>query len=74
MLQDELSAYLKKIYDIERLAARIAYGSVNARDCLALSQSLAVLPEIISLLPVSYTHLTERKIGTPKKDDKGPQA
>lgn len=63
MLQDELSAYLKKIFDIERLAARIAYGSVNARDCLALSQSLAVLPEIISLLQEAPVALIQTLCG-----------
>lgn len=34
------------MYDIERLAARIAYGSVNARELVQLKRSLKKLPDI----------------------------
>ncbi len=38
---------LHGIYDIERLCSRIAYGTVNARDCAALNASLKRLPAVI---------------------------
>lgn len=37
------------IYDIERLCSRIAYGTVNARDCAALRNSLCRLPVLIGI-------------------------
>src|SRR5690606_28841612 len=42
----ELRAALKEIYDLERLAGRIAYGNANGRDMLALGVSLAHVPAI----------------------------
>ncbi len=38
------------VHDIERLLSRIAYGTVNPRDCIALANTLASVPEIKSLL------------------------
>ncbi|MDI6709104.1 MAG: DNA mismatch repair protein MutS [Bacillota bacterium] len=37
---DALRPALSRIYDLERLAARVAYGTANARDMLALKASL----------------------------------
>lgn len=42
--------HLKSVADIERLAGRISMGYSNARDLLALKQSILVLPEIIRKL------------------------
>ena len=39
---------LAKSADIERIAARIAYGNAGPRDLLALADSLAALPELRS--------------------------
>ncbi len=47
--REALGAALDSIYDIERLCSRIAYGTVNARDCVALRASLAKLPAIMEL-------------------------
>lgn len=41
---------LKSVYDIERVGNKIAMGRANARDLIALKQSLWKLPEIWSLL------------------------
>ena len=41
-LQDELI----KVYDLERLAGRVAYGSVNGRDLIQLKTSLQQVPKI----------------------------
>ena len=42
MLKDSLDG----VYDIERLLSRIAYGTVNARDCVSLRKTLARIPSI----------------------------
>ena len=41
---------LKSVYDLERLGSKIAMGQSNARDLVALKQSLKSLPDIWSLL------------------------
>ena len=46
LLQNDLRESLKHIYDFERLAGRIASGSANGRDMIALRNSIALLPEI----------------------------
>src|SRR5699024_4035390 len=40
MARDALRDTLKAIYDLERLAGRVAFGNVNARDLIQLKQSL----------------------------------
>ncbi|MBQ8536219.1 MAG: DNA mismatch repair protein MutS [Clostridia bacterium] len=45
-----LSDELKGVYDIERLLSKVAYKSVNARDCLALGNSLSKVPGIMQML------------------------
>lgn len=45
-----LSEELKGVYDVERLLCKVAYKSLNAKDCLALSQSLSHVPSIRDLL------------------------
>lgn len=44
--RNNLRTALKAVYDLERLIARISLGTANARDLLALKQSLACLPDI----------------------------
>ncbi|MEH7382610.1 DNA mismatch repair protein MutS [Bacillus sp. JJ1533] len=46
----ELRDLLKEVYDLERLAGRVAYGNVNARDLLQLKKSLAQVPGIYHLM------------------------
>ena len=48
LLRNNLRESLKSVYDLERLAGRIAGGNANARDMLALKNSVSVLPEIKS--------------------------
>ncbi len=43
---NHLRESLKQVYDFERLAARIACGNANAKDLIALRNSLFVIPEI----------------------------
>lgn len=49
-IRKELREKLTAVYDIERLNSRMVLGTGNARDMLALKQSLAVLPDIKELL------------------------
>ncbi|WP_067838364.1 DNA mismatch repair protein MutS [Amphibacillus sediminis] len=44
--RQELRELLKSIYDIERLAGRVAFGNVNGRDLLQLKLSLAKVPAL----------------------------
>jgi DNA mismatch repair protein MutS len=41
-----LRTHLTRVSDIERIAARVAYGSAGPRDLLALADSLRILPEL----------------------------
>ncbi|MDD3920845.1 MAG: DNA mismatch repair protein MutS, partial [Eubacteriales bacterium] len=50
MAADELSEKLSGIADLERLLGKISYGSLNARDCLALGRSLSLIPDIKGVL------------------------
>lgn len=46
MQRKELRDELGEVYDLERLAGRIAYGTANARDLNALKSSLKRIPTI----------------------------
>ncbi|GAX91786.1 DNA mismatch repair protein MutS [Effusibacillus lacus] len=46
LLREDLRNLLGEVYDLERLVGRVAYGSANGRDLLAIASSLSVLPEI----------------------------
>ncbi|MGE5589823.1 MAG: DNA mismatch repair protein MutS, partial [Bacillota bacterium] len=50
LLRDEARERLKGIYDLERLVSRVAIGTANARDLLALRQSLAGVPDLEALV------------------------
>lgn len=50
MEREQLREKLKQVYDLERLAGRISYGNVNARDLIQMKQSLHVIPDIKQLL------------------------
>ncbi|MCB7112255.1 hypothetical protein, partial [Agathobacter rectalis] len=41
---------LTQVYDLERLAGRVAYGSVNGRDLIQLKTSLLQVPKIKYIL------------------------
>ena len=50
MLRGDVIENLKKVYDIERLAGKMAYGNANARDMITLKNSLEKLPEVKQIL------------------------
>lgn len=46
----DLKDRLKKVYDLERLAGRVAFGTVNGRDLIQLKTSLNQVPGIRQVL------------------------
>lgn len=50
MLRGDIIENLKKVYDIERLAGKMAFGNANARDMITLKNSLYKLPEVKKIL------------------------
>ena len=50
ILRGDIIENLKKVYDIERLAGKMAYGNATPRDMITLKNSLTKLPEIKSVL------------------------
>ena len=50
ILRDDLTKELANVYDLERLAGRISYGNLNAKDLLQLKNSLKSFPKIKEIL------------------------
>ncbi|MCR6596541.1 DNA mismatch repair protein MutS [Bacillus halotolerans] len=48
--REDLRERLKEVYDLERLAGRVAFGNVNARDLIQLKESLKQVPGIKQLV------------------------
>lgn len=46
IIRDELFGKLKNIRDLERLTGRLSYGNMTPKDCVALMQSLEVIPDV----------------------------
>ncbi|MBO4861456.1 MAG: DNA mismatch repair protein MutS [Firmicutes bacterium] len=50
LARNDLRAMLAGVYDLERLMARVSLGTANARDLIALKNSLLCLPDIKDIL------------------------
>ena len=50
ILRDDIINSLKNVYDIERLAGKISYGTANARDLISLKNSVSQLPDLKDVL------------------------
>ncbi len=48
--REALAENLTQVYDIERLATKAAYGSINPRECRNLALSLERLPELKNII------------------------
>ncbi|OMP68673.1 DNA mismatch repair protein MutS [Domibacillus epiphyticus] len=48
--REELREQLKEVYDLERLAGRVAFGNVNARDLVQLKKSIGQIPALTEVL------------------------
>ena len=60
MLREEIGDALRSVLDIERLMAKIVYGTANARDLRAIAETVSVVKPIIELMEnVECEELTE---------------
>lgn len=50
VLSQALYDHLQQVYDMERMLSKVAYHSLNARDCLNLLRGLLQVPGTLSLL------------------------
>ncbi|MBE9179478.1 DNA mismatch repair protein MutS [Oculatella sp. LEGE 06141] len=55
-LRQTLQQLLKQIYDLERLTGRSGAGTANARDLVALADSLAKLPDLAEVVATAKSH------------------
>ena len=65
ILRDEIRDLLFKVYDLERLCAKVICGNINARDLLQIKASLEVLPLLndkIKALELDYQVDTHSKL------------
>jgi DNA mismatch repair protein MutS len=71
-LRQNLQRLLKQIYDLERLAGRAGSGTANARDLVALADSLDKLPELASLVDSAHSrYLRDLQAVPPVLEDLG---
>ncbi len=50
MIREDISDLMDSVLDLERLIARVVYGSANARDLRAIGSTLSVVPKIKEIL------------------------
>jgi DNA mismatch repair protein MutS len=62
IVRDELRGLLKRVYDLERLSGRVAYGNANARDLAALKVSLQQVPAVITVCAESGSETLRRMV------------
>ncbi|MDE5412881.1 DNA mismatch repair protein MutS [Alkalihalobacterium chitinilyticum] len=62
--KEELREALTEVYDLERLAGKVAYGNVNARELVQLRRSLQQVPKIVHIVQQLNVPLSERLITT----------
>ena len=63
ILRGDIVDSLKKVYDIERLASKISYGSANGRDLISLKNSTAQLPGIKTILSKAKSQMLKDLYG-----------
>ena len=50
ILREEAGALLDNVLDLERLVAKIVYGTANGKDLRAVASTISVLPELKSMI------------------------
>ncbi|MCT8139896.1 DNA mismatch repair protein MutS [Anaerobacillus sp. CMMVII] len=61
--REELREQLKEVYDLERLAGKVAYGNVNARELVQLKRSLQQIPKIVATVQELSNPYGEQLVG-----------
>lgn len=64
LIRDELKEHFRYVYDLERLGARVAYGSASPRDVLRLVSTLEHAPVIFDLFKDCPSYQEYRNIDT----------
>ncbi len=73
-LRQALQLLLKQIYDMERLTGRAGSGTANARDLVALADSLERLPELAALVSAARSpYLVNLQSVPPELEQLGQQ-
>ncbi|MCA1053613.1 DNA mismatch repair protein MutS [Rossellomorea aquimaris] len=60
--RQDLRELLKEVYDLERLAGRVAFGNVNARDLIQLKKSLQQIPVLRHLVETMENEATDQLV------------
>ncbi|SDJ70838.1 DNA mismatch repair protein MutS [Sediminibacillus albus] len=60
--RESIREALKSVYDLERLAGRVSFGNVNARDLIQVKQSINKIPEI-KLILSQFDSKSVQKLG-----------
>lgn len=63
-VMDRMGQALDGVFDLERLISRIAYATLDARNCLAIKRSLAKLPELKKALDICKSSLAVKLRGS----------
>jgi len=63
MLREDIASLLSVVLDLERLIARTVYGTANAKDLIAICNSIAVLPELKKTLASCHSDELSRLCG-----------
>ena len=66
-MRQDLQRLLRDIYDLERLAGRASAGTANARDLLALAESLAKVPDLVTVTAAAQSPYL-RALAKPQPD------
>lgn len=69
LLRTDVRQLLKEIYDLERLAGRVAYGNVNGRDLVQLRNSLMTVPQLLSAMKRTSAALPANLLYIDEMDD-----
>jgi DNA mismatch repair protein MutS len=69
-LRADVRSLLGDVYDLERLSGRVAYGNANAKDLIALKNSLVTLPSVrVMLEDVASARLVDLRDSLDMLDD-----
>jgi DNA mismatch repair protein MutS len=69
LVLDDLRNLLKSIYDLERLAGRIAFGNANAKDLVNVKHSLQMIPTLKQMFALDDQVPSELLLRVEKLDD-----
>lgn len=62
ILRHDLKNILINLYDLERIASRVVYGTANARDLIALRNSLELIPSLANRLQGLKSYLFVKQV------------